>query len=327
MATLPSQFQVTKANQRALQKFDLREIPNEWQKSWPIFAEAIELLFGKIKYLEETAKITAFLSDTICCSKYLEQVDRALGMLYISRQVSEAKNSPRRKLSASILILAEQGGFSQMKDVVLTGDAGLAFARITGNKILFKDGLSKVHGEFTHSLQWLAVIKAAGELQIPIGSIADIYAQAGTTSTIKKYVLTGEKAGGKGKRFEKAGLFDFVCDAFLFQDGDDDQTFLLHNLFSKSARSPAFISKLIEGKNLPFLYSYYYGDLGKYTDKKRNNLQEYREKKVVTKGAAIQQIGNDKAYAPPGFLDLPDPLNLGKVIGQSFDPHYLQNKK
>lgn len=332
MATSPA-VQIP-ANKNLRAKFNQENIPSEWTESWKLFKEAIQMLFGQVKYLDELAKITAFLSDTSVCRTALQKVDEELCKIYVSQQAGIAKGVPRKKLSECILQLAARGGFTQMQGVVLTGDAGTAFGLITGSKIMFKDGLSSIHGEFTHSLQWLAVIECAGMLGIPVGNVADIYAYCGTTSMIKNFYLTGEKPGGKGEdknRFKKSGLFDFVCDAFLFNEGDQDQTFLLHNLFSKSARSPAFISMLIKDGNLPFLHDYYYcweGLSGKYTQDKRNNIQAYREQKAHDKEGqgALQRIGADKAYAPPGFLDLPDPYNRGKVIGQRFDPNYLRKK-
>jgi hypothetical protein len=313
--------------QEVKNRFDSERMPENWRDAAPFYADLLESLFGRsLKNLSDFAIITAFLADTKSCVPYLKKVDETLGGLYISKAAALAAGGARLKLSECILQMAAAGGFNPMQGVVLTGDAGTAFSMITGNKILFKDGLSRTHGEFTHSIQWLMIIEAHPQLGLrtPKNKIADLYSQAGTTSTQKGYTLTGEKAGGKGDRQLKSGLFDFVCDAFVPKAADSDQTFLLHNLFTKSARSPAFITKLIEGAELPFLYDYYFGALGKYNDTKRNNLQEYRQEKADDKAAAgtLKQIGSDKAYAPPGFYDLPDPIKSGKLIGERFDPNY-----
>lgn len=165
--------------------------------------------------------------------------------------------------------LMKPHGFTELQGVVFTGNAG-GFVDTVANKILFKDLTGPMHGEFTHSLQWLSVCFLRYRTDLIEGgrqfshSIADIYSSVikiriwpNTVSTMwLDEVRFTSKANAKQSPnvpnpppppVGDKTLWDFMVDCFS-EKSVDKKTVLafaedhLTNLYTDSYRCPANIT-------------------------------------------------------------------------------------
>lgn len=246
----------------------------------PLFRDAIKLLFGTKKLtaeqIENYATIAAFL-ESYESQNLLWDIDPELK----DQCHQKFRTTGKARFSEVLIEYLVPYGFASMQGVVLNGDATDSFSKIVGNRIIFKDGFSPIHGEFAHIIQWVSICKAAdsGVLRLSVAKneIASLYADApGIKPGIPGLKLLGEFNG-----LRDFTLWDFVCDCFLDPTNQED---LLENLLTQSFRGPANIQAWIKANDASFLGTYY---------KKRYSA---RKRRVTPADASSPTIGNDDKW-------------------------------
>lgn len=161
-------------------------------------------------------------------------------------------------------------GFRTLQGIVFIGDAP-GFTNIVGNGLLFKDCTGPLHGEFTHSLQWLTICelkRCCGKGVIEggydfVNQIGEIYKKVPTIQiftwpsqgdTQEKW--PGEIAFGslKAKAEEKKSLWDLMVDGFATHDSKGKSLNVIEdpvaNLYTSSYRCPANVTLAIQFHDL-----------------------------------------------------------------------------
>lgn len=203
-----------------------------------ICQKALQSLFPKLEgtLLQDYARISAFLMRP---GTILLELDD-----FVQPAVDKiAAAHTNVSVSKVLRELLTPCGFAPMGGVYFVGDAGSCFDRVVEGKMLFVDGLSFVHGEFSHSIQWLILLYAtnAGKLVITT-NLSDLYQNSVRWKSEAK--LEAEQ-GGQSKP-KNPTVWDFCVDCFVPRNGQHCN--LLTSLFSDSARAPAWVQKqLTEG--------------------------------------------------------------------------------
>jgi hypothetical protein len=200
---------------------------------------ALRILFTKpalpAALLEDYAAIAAFLMGPDIAYELFD-LDTIVNPAATAVAAAGGANTSVSKVLRQLLVPA---GFANIGGVYFVGDAGAAFARVVTGKMLFVDGLSFVHGEFSHSIQWLLIhhahSKGTLELTTPV---ADLYRHS--VEYVSVYELAAEKGGGVIPK--QIAVWDFCVDCFVPRSGEQ-QCNLLKSVFSDTARSPAWIQR------------------------------------------------------------------------------------
>ena len=174
------------------------------------------------------ARIAAFLSDGGQVKTCLGKVSAAVEAEY--RQLTGA-DTKTNVLTRAIINVANSRGWTTQKNVVLQGFIQPGdIVKYVRKKIMWKDAVSSLHGEFSHSLQWLAVSAFAnGNPAIP-----QLYANSvDYRSTIKFKRPTGQPT--------EVHLWDFLVDCFNFGGDPDYKT----SIITHTCRSPAGLMKFL----------------------------------------------------------------------------------
>ena len=161
------------------------------------------------QYIDGYSEICAFLSQPRTFENKLAEVSKKLWFAY--RNDASQSNKFTRALS----VISPQLGFSVRQNYLPTIDAGSVTSsspmkfKLTGgdtglgfflrNKLFWKDSMEALHGEHSHSLQWLAIAVADLRTTIPI---PQLYSQAGS------FIMTGTDEGVKTGIYLWAWLAD-----------------------------------------------------------------------------------------------------------------------
>ena len=261
-----------------------------------VFAGAIKILTrGQCKepLLRDCAAICAFLQSKAAFESFYKLVvDGALSDAYrLEKELYQKEKMLARaqnKLAGNPSLLKGGGlmrafhrlmkhhGFVDLQGVVFTGNAG-GFIETVKNKILFKDLTGPLHGEFTHSLQWLTICYLVAAPDRIAGHkfqnrVSDIYSKV-----IDIRIWPDTKSGmfPDELRFTKGApvmtnptipvpptppapqktLWDFVVDCFAEKSPYTGELLgpaadLIKNLYTDSYRCPANIMLAIQNGSL-----------------------------------------------------------------------------
>jgi len=195
-------------------------------------AEArLKALFGKdLPYLKDFAQMAWLLSDRKTFDSALKKIDERLWIRYNEPDLPPGTHN---RFSRAILSYAQKTyGFSAQNNVVFTGNVGTeAFKSYVLSGVLWKDSLSSGHGEYTHSLQWLA---AAEQLPSVTGKVKAMYAETmkqKSTAKINKAAATTFK--------DTVYLWEWLVDCFpQSRDTSIAAAKSQEGIFSDLARSP-----------------------------------------------------------------------------------------
>ncbi|WP_141099354.1 LirA/MavJ family T4SS effector [Pseudomonas nitroreducens] len=238
-------------------------------------------------FLRDCAVICAFLqSKKVFENFYIRTVDPALEAAYsIEKPSSSIKGGGLMRAFHSLM---QNHGFNTLRGVVFTGNAG-GFVDVVSNGILFKDMTGPMHGEYTHSLQWLSVcflqtincanvVEGGHIFSVPI---ADIYKRIVTQKVYwinnNSIVRFTENWPGElsfsSKRPQAAApktLWDFIVDAFSAKAPVTNVPLAeenpLQNLYTDSYRCPANITIALQWGALQrtFIGQYWQARIDRY---------------------------------------------------------------
>jgi hypothetical protein len=205
-------------------------------------------------YLEDYARIVRYLMDRkrFCSIPLLEAACKTAGKELMTEYTAAGRTKTPKDVSVSKLLrkVMSRLGFSDVAGVYFVGDAGDAFGRAVGNKMLFVDGISFVHGEFTHTIQWLYVhyhfasLKEAGASpeMLLTTPVADLYQRS---ITYRSDALQAAEAGGNPVS-KTATVWDFCVDCFKnVKGGVNNACDLVATRFSDGFRSPANLQEAL----------------------------------------------------------------------------------
>ena len=247
----------------------------------PLCKDAITLLFGRKKLsdlqIDNYAAVAAFL-ESYDSQNLIWEVDAELK----ARCAAKFRETGKARFSQVLIEYLVPFGFAMTQGVVLNGDATDSFSKVVGNRIIFKDGFSPIHGEFAHIIQWVLICRASetGVLRLSAAKneIARLYADAPSVGP----GIPGLKLLGEFERLRDFTLWDFVCDCFLDPKNQED---LLENLLTQSFRGPANIQAWIKATADS-------GFLGKYYAKR----YKAPRRRIDPTNALSPTIGNDDKW-------------------------------
>ncbi len=282
--------------------------------------EALELLFPELKepYLTDFTKVAFFLMNpgNLCCNDKIQTE---------AKSCQQALNTERgnSKVSISRLLrrMMRKFEFSDVPGVYMVGDAGDAFARVVRNKILFVDGISWVHGEFTHTIQWLYVCyaKEGGEI-VTTEKVADLYSKS--VDYLSPYTFKAEQGGKAIER--NATVWDFCVDCFL-PLGVSFEPNLVENRFSRSGRSPAWVQKeLLSGSLQDTVFGKILGNRYKRLTINGQSMEEYLPthkdelNQFYINRAKAKMATKPRVFVPGTKTLVPDPTggNMNSTTGK-----------
>lgn len=232
-----------------------------------------EVTFFKLQkdMLRDCAVICAFLqSNKVFEDFYRQHVDPLLAECYFVEKGKTVPATDRSKgggLMRAFYELMKGHGFNTLHGVVFTGNAG-GFVGVVTNGILFRDMTGPMHGEFTHSLQWLAVCllqeTSCGVIEgghVFNRPIVDIYKKIVTVQVLwvreDVFKIRHENWPGelsfKDQTAQNAApktLWDFMVDAFSATHHTTKSRMAeempLENLYTDSYRCPANITVALQ---------------------------------------------------------------------------------
>jgi hypothetical protein len=162
-------------------------------------------------------------------------------------------SNDKNKVSSIILcFLVEQCGFRNVPGITFFGGTGNAFIPVVQAGMAFKDGLSVVHGEYTHMLQWCVIGWAQKTEAIKLSCpVVDIYRSLVGSSAFSKRKLAREfaKKNSDANDTKEVSMWEVVCDCFVPTVHQPLEN-VLDNLFSPTYRSPAYLTKSLLGEAL-----------------------------------------------------------------------------
>lgn len=204
--------------------------------------------------------------------------------------------APSNNKMSSILLhfMVTECGFSAVPEIVFYGGTGDAFIPIVQGGMVFKDGLSAVHGEYSHTLQWCMIGWAVRRGKIALSRpLVDIYKSLVDTRNPSKTELAQEFG------IKKPALFwDLVCDCFAPEKGEYENC--TTNVFSESFRAPAYLTReMLSGS----LQGAACSDLLKGRHERKNlfinaqgndgtkDMQDYSKALAGTRGKTTDDVG------------------------------------
>jgi hypothetical protein len=239
--------------------------------------------------VRDCAVICAFLQSKKLFNEFYERVVDP--ELKAARDLNKKRGYDSQRggaLMHAFYELMQNHGFKTIKGIVLMGNAP-GFQKIVGSGLLFKDCTGPLHGEFTHSLQWLTICKLAeckGKNLIQGGyeftnSISKIYKEVVTIKIVTwpsvgatEVTWPGEINFGnfKSKDPEEKTLWDLMVDGFASHkyDGkklaDEDAA---SNLYTGSYRCPSNLLVAVQMGDLQgtFIGLWWKNRMVKYQDR------------------------------------------------------------
>ena len=117
----------------------------------------------------------------------------------------------------------------------------MRFAPIVAQGMVFKDGLSSVHGEYSHTLQWAIIGWAVATNRIQLSRpVVDVY-----RALVNTQYLSANDLEKEFEQKEKAILWEVVCDCFEPKYRPREREHCRENIFSDSHRSPAYLTRVM----------------------------------------------------------------------------------
>ncbi len=233
----------------------------------------------------------------------------------------------KNKVTSLLLYyLHNECGFKNVPEIVFFGK-GDGFIPVVAEGMIFKDGLSAVHGEYAHALQWCvigwAVKKGVIELSCPV---VEVYKSLVSTHAQSHDNLVGE-FGETKKHF----LWDMVCDG-LAKHGSHkspDEN-ILSNIYSESFRSPAYLTNEMLRSSLSAT------TLGQLLQARYQKDSRADFHGAVFKGEKAKETGpytrqrqathNNRAVDEVGQIAYPPDLVHGRPKNKKKDPQWLTPK-
>ena len=174
--------------------------------------------------------------------KYFGPCLEAFGDIYDNASVNG------QNMMSSILLhfMVKECEFAPVPEIVFYGGTGDAFIPIVQNGMIFKDGLSAIHGEYAHTLQWaiLGWANRRGYINLT-NSVVNIYKASVDTRRSSKEKYKQEFGDNK-----KILIWDVLCDTFDVRGKEHED--YQHNIFSESFRSPAYLTKVLMSQDLQY---------------------------------------------------------------------------
>jgi len=192
--------------------------------------------------LKSIAQCFAVLGNTKLFISCLRDFDRG----YFQPCFEKFGNGDKNKMTALLLyFLVNECNFSAADGIVFFGKSN-DFIKVVRASCMFKDGLSSVHGEYAHALQWCVIGWAcrSGRITLKADQVGLVYSSLVAEQAKSNLKVIGEFGDPK----EPTYLWDIVCDCFAQRSGHaSKQEDVLGNLNSDSFRSPAFLTaKMLE---------------------------------------------------------------------------------
>lgn len=278
---------------------------------------------------DDYATILAFLSDKQEFERGLVELSKELWDLY-SRKNEDAKN----KFSTSLIQYAVLLGFpAQTVTILAAGDDD--YLTYLKNGTLIKDEMDLLHGEYSHSLQWLAagsanlgLTKTVGQLYMALGD------EVRSTVDVWRYIKKTRSSD-----LGKVSLWAYLVDSFpMSMVGNQTQHANNYSLFTDNYRCPQNVMSYLLNLQAPnhFLARYFQwrylkrsfmtkatgmqtqvqvatgATIKNWADQRYANNPNYTK---LTSGAGFVRSGPPVAPDPPGQRPVPSatPANMTQV--------------
>lgn len=273
---------------------------------------------GRLKYLEDYARIVAFLSDRQLFEATFRKVDADISKRFWTRYLTT-----KNWLSTTFRDLFEKygsGGFVPGENIVMVGSAFKAFGPIVSSGYLFKDGTGPDHGEYTHTLQWLTVARALHDRTLSLRhNVNELYRNSTASGSLSKatvYALTPKP----GKR--KIGLWEYLVDCFPDPESEGN---LYKNILSSTYRTPSELTKALRsGGSLEYTFMRIWLEIREeergWVDDKRTKeeMRQYHIKKQVSKEKVVhldKKKGFNTFFPKDIKVELKEELTRRKMEG------------
>ncbi len=156
---------------------------------------------------QDYEKILLFMSDGPLFERGLLELSKKLWDLYRQKD-EDAKN----KFSTSLIQYGIQCGFpSQSTTILSAGDED--YPTYLKNGILIKDEMDLLHGEYAHSLQWLAAAAISNELSLQ-NSVGALYQALGGEGLMSSIGVWRYEKAKKANNVGKVHLWAYLVDSF-----------------------------------------------------------------------------------------------------------------
>lgn len=181
-------------------------------------------------YRNNYRNMACFLSDKKDVSQILEKVSREVWIEYNKQQYAKYSN----RFTGALIRYASNFGFQCQDNVVFTGPLDDAtFLQHVKNGVLWKDTFAPAHGEFSHTLQWLATaFKGLGR------ETASYYKKSAEIESRNELRVRDIR--------KRVPLWAWLVDCFPSKSATDDGK--EDNIHSNSCRVPNEITKLAREK-------------------------------------------------------------------------------
>lgn len=218
-------------------------------------------------------------------------------------------NDKNKVTSILLYFLVNECGFKNVPDIVFYGK-GDAFIPVVAQGMAFKDGLSAVHGEYAHTIQWCIIgwAKMKGRIELD-AKVVEVY-----QSLVSQYISKDEYVE-EFARTKHITLWDLVCDCLNPRSGEKED--VLKTLFSESFRSPAFLTAEMLNGNLKYCkmsqcliarYQARVSHLPVLKGQKAEDIKDY------TKG---KQAGKNKTIDEQAMVAYSNTFNEGRPSGKN----------
>jgi hypothetical protein len=158
-----------------------------------------------------------------------------------------------------------------VQNVTLTGNAASLFGGIVNRGYLFKDETGPSHGEYAHTLQWLAIADAAFFDDIRLATpVLDLYRLAAGKGSLVKTAVRTLDADTDGPITVKVPVWSFIVDCFRTGERNGLPESFGDNLFVENYRSPGYLTDQMLYRRLRYTF------LGQHIQKR------YEKRKTTT---------------------------------------------
>jgi hypothetical protein len=266
--------------------------------------------------LEDYAKIAWFLSSDESFKAALTKVSAELWRHYrlwsVSETDKEGKLQPRmnNKFTTAIRFVASKyelgKGPESFPRIVLVGAVPEEqYQKWTGQGVFFKDMMDAKHGEYTHTLQWLAV--ALGNKNGDVGLTCSpmfLYKKISKFVAKKRNLLIPGGTGVGDVAGEK-GLWSWVCDCFpRSMSNRADVPKVSGSIFSDTFRCPQRLMQYLFNETTK---DHFVGTYLKYRYHRRRwlpNLEGDDLYKQISGGQTIKTAGTVKHEQRAGWKQI-----------------------
>ncbi|HEY3626598.1 MAG TPA: LirA/MavJ family T4SS effector [Terracidiphilus sp.] len=249
-------------------------------------------------YRDDYAKMLYFLSDKDLFEAGLVELTKSLWELY-GRKDDDAKN----KFSTSLLQYGVLAGFpAQSVTILAAGDDD--YPTYLKNGILIKDEMDLLHGEYAHSLQWLAAHAVRDRLKLS-KSAGELYRALGETGLKSSVNVWHYYKKGKKNVLDKVHLWAYLVDSFpMSMVGDNNQHANNNSLFTTTYRCPQNLTNYLLNLSAPthFLARYLQW---RYLKRQFMTKPDTSGSVKISTGATIKNYAGQKYGKNPDYTALP----------------------